>query len=173
MHPNFDKLIHARMPFWQPQQRDRHQPECMQYEMNVRSMTQQKKKLKRNTLTLSPSAMCASTLPVAGLMVVNVLPDTASTNWLLMKIYGEMENSKVLQVKPVNVRMIDDNTFVYLISWLGLAMLNLQTNDKDSNWDYEFLLHSENKRRSECEMNSDWKIAVWISIRGKAEISVK
>lgn len=38
-------------------------------------------------ITWSPSAIWAIVLPVAGFIVGNVLPETASTNWLLMKIY--------------------------------------------------------------------------------------
>lgn len=45
-------------------------------------------------ITLSPSATSAITLPVDGFTVGNVLPDTESTNLLLMKSYGQQATNE-------------------------------------------------------------------------------
>lgn len=47
-----------------------------------------------STSALSPSATCAIGFPVAGFSVANVLPETASTNSLLMKTYNSIRRNE-------------------------------------------------------------------------------
>lgn len=116
-------------------------------------------------LTLSPSATFAITFPFDGFKVSNVLPETASTNWLLMKIYDEKEKknklSRVFECKLVSIFL------------LRHPLVILSKNNYLCVFDFLVWIGHFNSEKKKCIEKMSWmncKFIRWITNENWAQI---